>query len=129
MLFPGTVYTVFLEALEFYAYHGVSAEEQRIGHRYLASIWLQVHGSADLTDDIKETVDYGDLGLFIQNLGTSNQVKTVERLAAMMCDAVLEKYPLVEEVRLLLAKRLPPAPLIAATAGVDMVRKREDLDS
>jgi 7,8-dihydroneopterin aldolase/epimerase/oxygenase len=118
------MYTVFVEGLEFYAYHGVPAEEKVLGHRYTADIYVEVDGAAHESDNISETVDYGVLGQEVIAFVSSTQGHTLERLAAKICDHILVQFATVTEVHIKLAKPYPPTPIIAAQAGVELVRKR-----
>lgn len=114
------MYTVFIRGIEFYGYHGVPAEERFIGHRYRVDLELRVEGTADTSDHISETVDYGKIGTVIVEMGTSERAHTVERLARLMGERILTDYPLVESIWISVAKPLPPAPMIASEAGVEM---------
>jgi 7,8-dihydroneopterin aldolase/epimerase/oxygenase len=118
------MFTVFLEGLEFYGYHGVPAEERVLGHRYTADLYLQVDGSADRTDHIQETVDYSKVGARTIELATEAQAHTLEHLAGHICDHLLAEYPMITKLKIRLAKPLPPCPLIAARAGVELERSR-----
>ena len=115
---------VFIEDLEFYAYHGVSDEEQAIGHRYIATVSVQASEGAEASDRIKDTVNYATLGLVIQEAAAATKVRTLEHLGSLICDEVLAKFSNVQEVTLKLAKRLPPAPLIAREAGIEITKCR-----
>lgn len=114
------MYTVFIHGIEFYGYHGVPAEEQFIGHRYLVDIDLQVDGSADESDHISETVDYGSVGSLVIEVGTGEKAHTVERLARIIGERILDTHKLVKSVRISVAKPHPPTPVIADMAGVEM---------
>ena len=118
------MYTVFVEGLEFYAYHGVPAEEKVLGHRYVADIYVEVEGAADASDKVSETVDYGELGQRVMEFVKGTEGHTLERLAAKICEDILTRFPLASEVHIKLAKPHPPTPIIAAMAGVELVRKR-----
>ena len=118
------VFTVFIEALEFYAYHGVGEAEQSVGHRYVADVEIDVRGRADRTDNLEDTVDYGEVARILVDHAQAQHHRTLERLGDDLAGLVLESFPMVEEVRLRLGKRLPPAPFQAEVAGVDIVRTR-----
>ena len=118
------MFQVFIRDLEFYAYHGVSAEERAVGHRYLVSCWVQVSGSADSTDDVADTVDYGALAGVLQGVILGSPCLTVERLGALCCDAVLVKFALADSVKVSVSKIAPPMPFIAQEAGAVVKRKR-----
>ncbi len=118
------MYKVFIEDLEFYSYHGVSGEEQKVGHRYTASVVFSVEGSADQTDRVQDTVDYGAAADIILRVATSKQFATVERLAREIGEELLKRFESVKEIELKIAKRLPPMPNMAREAGVELSLKR-----
>lgn len=118
------MYTVFVRGLEFYAHHGVPNEEQVIGHRYSVDIDLEVDGIADETDSVDDTVDYGAVCALVQSVGRREQVRTVERLAAILCDAVLARFESVQVVTMNVSKRLPPTDAVVDEAGVMLHRSR-----
>ncbi|HRB19555.1 MAG TPA: dihydroneopterin aldolase [Chitinophagales bacterium] len=48
-----------LEGMEFYAHHGVYAEERKIGGRYVVDVWVQTDASlAEKEDDLNGTINY-----------------------------------------------------------------------
>lgn len=114
------MFTVFVRGIEFYGYHGVPAEERVIGHRYRVDVELRVEGLADVSDKVSETVDYGAVGQLITHIGTTEKAHTVERLARMIGDRILADYPLVASLWISVAKPMPPAPIIAELAGVEL---------
>ncbi len=115
---------VFVTGLEFYAFHGVSDEEQVIGHRYRIDLELQVLGSANLTDDVHDTVDYGSLSQLVLKIGNSHQYRTVERLGQVIGDAILAEFPLVQSLSISVAKPNPPMPFVAELAGAKLILSR-----
>jgi len=54
------------------------------------------------------------------DIATGNQFKTVERLAHVIAEALLSKFSKLDRVNVRLAKRLPPAPIIAEELGVEI---------
>ena len=114
------MYTVFVRGIDFYGYHGVPAEERHIGHRYRVDMELRVDGSADESDHISDTVDYGAVCRLITRIGVDEKAHTVEKLARLMCERVLTEFPMVSSIWISVAKPLPPAPIMAAEAGVEL---------
>lgn len=117
--------TLFVEGLEFYAHHGVPDAEQAVGHRYAVDLELDVREKATLTDRIEDTVDYAAVASTLVDHAQGHQYRTLERLASAICDALFTQFSSVVEIRMRLAKRLPPAAIIAEVAGVEIVRSRE----
>jgi dihydroneopterin aldolase len=115
---------VFIEGLEFYAYHGVPDAEQAIGHRYELDIELQVSQNASETDNIADTVDYGVVAQFAMEVGQSNQFRTLERLADELCKRLLDQHERILSVSVTVKKPLPPAPVIVKAVGVQSTRTK-----
>lgn len=116
--------TVYLHNLEFYAHHGVPDEEQAVGHRYVVNAEFDLEAMAGQTDAITETLDYSEAAALIVSVGRREQVRTIERLATLLTDALFHRFPEIIELRLDLAKRLPPADLMIEEAGVRIRRRR-----
>lgn len=118
------MYQVFLKDLEFYAHHGVPAEERVVGHRYVISLTMNVEGGAQESDRVEDTVDYGEVASVIFEVATAKQYQTVERVAQKVAQVLLDRFPLIASLEITLAKRLPPAPMIAESAGVVLTLSR-----
>ncbi len=118
------MYSIFIHGIEFYGFHGVPPEERVVGHRYRVDVDLVVDGMANSSDAIEDTVDYGRLGQLIVQIGTQETVYTVERLAQLIGERILEAAPLAQQAKVRVAKPLPPAPIIAEVAGVELVVNR-----
>ncbi|MCW5936072.1 MAG: dihydroneopterin aldolase [Fimbriimonadaceae bacterium] len=116
---------VFVRGLEFYAFHGVSGAEQAIGHRFRAAVSVKLEPNAAVSDDVRETVDYGALAAFALKLSAESRFRTLEAFANAYCDAVLEAFPAVEEVDIEIEKVAPPLPVIAESVGIRMGKKRQ----
>ncbi|MCX6358946.1 MAG: dihydroneopterin aldolase [Armatimonadetes bacterium] len=115
---------VFVEGIEFYAYHGVSAEERRVGHRFTAdvSLWLDVRPAA-LDDDLAKTVDYGLVAQTLVDEACRTPYRLVETLTERLAQQLL-KLDGCNRVRLRVAKLNPPMPTPARLAGVEIERCR-----
>ncbi len=118
------MFTVFVRGVEFYGYHGVPAEERFIGHRYRVDVKMNVDGHADRTDHVSDTVDYGKVAQTVTEIGTTEKAHTVERLARLIGERILAEHPLALNVTVRVAKPLPPTPVIADEAGVEIELKR-----
>lgn len=121
---PEDAITLILEGLEFYAYHGVPAEEQVVGHRYSIDLELILNAPAVRTDDVHDTVDYGDLAIWLVSYCQKSQFATLERLAGAAADGLLDRYPRLDALTIRVAKRLPPAPVILGSAAAQISRQR-----
>jgi 7,8-dihydroneopterin aldolase/epimerase/oxygenase len=118
------VFKVCVEGLEFYGHHGVSPEEREVGRHYVADLELDVAGTADETDRIEETVDYGEAVALILAVSEEKRYSTLERLSKAMADRLLERFAMVTEVRIKVAKLLPPLPQHVRNAAVELTVTR-----
>jgi dihydroneopterin aldolase len=111
---------IFLEGIEFYAYHGVPDAEREIGHRYRVDLKMRVDSQAEISDSIEDTVDYGAIGSWIVTFGSNQKFRTLEHLANKMGLGVLDRSPKIASVTVTVRKLLPPAPFIAEASGVTL---------
>ena len=116
---------IFVESIEFYAYHGASDEEQAIGHRYAVDVRLHTDiRRAGATDQLRDTVNYAGVAERIVDIGTQQRFRLLEALAERIAGALLEEYP-IESVEIEVRKLLPPMNVIARSVGVRIVRSRQ----
>ncbi len=116
--------TVFVSGLEFYGYHGVLPEERKIGNRFTLDLDVELESSAVDTDAIQDSVDYSALSATALRVSGEQPVHTVERLANLIGQAVLDEFPKVKEVTLRLAKLAPPMPYVVVDVGVILTLSR-----
>ena len=116
--------TIFVEAIEFYGYHGASDEEQSVGHRYAVDVEYQIDTRpAGRSDDLAETVSYSQVAKRVIAIGTVQKFRLVEALAAAIAEALLAEFP-IAAVKLRVKKIRPPMNVIAAAVGVEIERRR-----
>jgi dihydroneopterin aldolase len=118
------MYTVLIKGLEFYAHHGLPAEERVIGHRYRVDLEMDIEGDTDQTDDIAGTVDYGMAANDVIAVSQGHRYKTVEKLARVVAEQLMKEHSCIARLTITLTKRLPPAPIIAEEAGVRLTLER-----
>ncbi len=117
--------TIFIDAIEFYGYHGASDEEQSVGHRYSVDVELRRDTrTAGNSDELRDTVNYSTVAKRVVAIGTREQFRLVEALAERIATSLLEEFPL-ESVRLRVRKIRPPMNVIASSVGVEIERRRE----
>jgi len=117
--------TILIMGLEFYAYHGATDEEQKIGHRYRVDARLAVDiRKAGASDSLEETVNYAEVALCIQEVAQANQYRLIESLAERVVSVVFARFSLIEAITLKVEKIMPPYPAIVESVGVEIFRIR-----
>ena len=113
-----------LEDVRFYGHHGVSKAEQTVGVWFSVDAELAVDlTSAEVSDDLAATVDYGEVARRIVEIGTEGRVNLIERLAGLIAQALLREFP-VRQVRVRVRKLTPPLQGLVGTPAVELVRTR-----
>ena len=107
-------------------HHGVFEREREKGQTFLVDVTLGLDTSkATASDDLADTVNYGEVSERIVALIEGEPVNLIETLAARMAAACLE-YPLVEEVQVTLHKPDAPITVPFEDVTVTVVRTRQD---
>ena len=115
------------QGLRLFAYHGVNPEEKRDGQTFVLDLRLGADLSqARRSDRLEDTVNYAAVVKAVRAAFTAQSFDLIERAAQAVCDAVLEGFPQVEEVSLLLQK--PEAPVSAEFdyMAVEITQRREE---
>jgi dihydroneopterin aldolase len=118
--------SILISGLEFYAYHGASDQEQTVGHRYQVDVRLTVDTQpAGASDRLSDTVNYSRVAKRLLEVGTQEQYRLLEALAARMAAILFADFSLVQSVTLRVQKMVPPMNAIVSAVGVEITRSRE----
>lgn len=112
-----------LRGLRVVALCGVLPEERE--RRQPFEIDLDVEAdltSAGRTDDLDETVDYGQLCADVEAVAEKEQFGLLERFAQRVAEVVLAQ-PRVDAVTVTIRKLRPPVPQLLESSGVRIRRK------
>ncbi len=113
-----------LEDVRFYGQHGLSRAERSVGAWFSVDAELALDLTpAAVSDDLAAAVDYGAVARRIVEIGTSQRVNLIERLAGLMAEALLKEFP-AQEVRVRVRKLTPPLMGLVGTPSVELVRRR-----
>lgn len=97
-----------LEKMRFYAYHGVSEAERKVGNHY--EVYIQVRldlETAMRTDDLEATLDYGALYEWVRQ-EMNRPSKLLEHVAGRIRKAVETHCPAVTGGIVRISKIKPP---------------------
>jgi 7,8-dihydroneopterin aldolase/epimerase/oxygenase len=117
---------IFLTGLVMHAHHGVMKHEGRFGQRFVVDLELTLDLSkAAASDRLADSVSYAAIAEEAELAFTGRSFKLLGAAAGALCDAILDAFPRVEEVRVSVHK--PHAPMVAIfdDVGVSMIRRRQ----
>lgn len=116
---------IFVAGVALHAYHGVMQHEAKVGQTFKLDLTLDLDlAEAARTDKLAHTVGYDQVVNVASEAFCARRYRLVEAAAGAVADAVLNRFPQVEAVRVTVHK--PHAP-IAATfedVGVSILRTR-----
>ena len=116
---------IVLKGMRFFAYHGVFPEEQKLGQRFTVNLRLQLDLSTPgRTDDVKDTVDYGQVYERVQTIMEGGPFRLLETAASRIADALLQSFPSLSGVEVEIEKPSAPIAGIFDSVGVAIHRKR-----
>ncbi|MBT2575079.1 dihydroneopterin aldolase [Bacillus sp. ISL-51] len=116
---------VYVEGMEFYGYHGVFEEENKLGQRFKVDLTAELDLSkAGQTDDLAYTINYAELYSVCREIAEGEPVNLVETLAERIADTVLKKFDPVRQCTVKVIKPDPPIPGHYKSVAIEMTRKK-----
>jgi dihydroneopterin aldolase len=116
-----------LVGLQVFGYHGVYEHERRNGQHFVVDLELDVDlAPAAASDDVADTVHYGDLAGLVAGVVAGEPVNLLETLAARVVDVCLS-FPAVLAATVTVHK--PEAPITETFADVSVRLRRARADA
>lgn len=113
-----------LTGIKGFGHHGVLEEEKRNGQPFVVDAVLHLDlAPAARTDELTETVHYGEIAELIHTEIESKPVDLIETLADRTARLILERYPAIQLVELTVNK--PQAPITVPFGNVAVTVTRE----
>ncbi len=114
-----------LRGLRLVAIVGVLPEERERAQPLDVDVDIEVDLSAAAASDaLEDTVDYGAICDALAATAGSARPQLLERLAVVLCDAVLATDPGVRSATVTVRKLRPPVPHLLDSSGVRATRRR-----
>lgn len=113
-----------LKGMRFFGYHGVMAEETRLGQQFTVDVELQMDlRPAGLSDDLNQTLDYSQVFNQVKEIMEGPPCKLLETLAERISATLLERFP-TDAVRVEVFKPGASIQGIFDKVSVDVYRRR-----
>lgn len=112
-----------VDGLEIFCNHGVYREENVLGQKFLvdAELYLSVR-KAGLSDELQDSVSYGDVCRLIDKEMKRQNDKLLERVAERVAEKLLLTFPLVDKVNIEIKKPWAPVRMHINYASVTVER-------
>ncbi|MBM7588215.1 dihydroneopterin aldolase [Bacillus pakistanensis] len=116
---------IYLNGLEFYGYHGVFPEENRLGQRFRVNLTLYLDlEKSGKSDNLEDSVHYGEVYTVCKEVVEGKSYNLVETVARKLADSLLNEFSLIQECTIELIKPDPPIPGHYQSVAVEMTRGR-----
>ncbi|MCC8022775.1 MAG: dihydroneopterin aldolase [Clostridiales bacterium] len=116
---------IIIKDLCVHAFHGVNPEEREKGQPFIFTITCYLDLSrAAASDAVEDTVSYAQVIKLVKRTATARANNLLESTAAQTADAILQAFPAVKRVDVLLKK--PRAPILAdfGYVAVELIKER-----
>jgi dihydroneopterin aldolase len=117
--------TIRIRNAVFYAYHGVSTDEQNLGRRFEVDVdlWFDMAAATE-TDSLRRTVDYERVYDYIQRVVTAKKYYLLEALSGTIAEELLKEFPALEKVAVRVRKPHPPVKGVIDCVEVEVTKSR-----
>jgi 7,8-dihydroneopterin aldolase/epimerase/oxygenase len=98
-----------LRQMEFFAYHGVFPEENRLGQRFIVDVELSMDlTKAGQSDELEHTINYAELYEHIRRIVETETFRLIEAVAEAIATRTLQLYTVINEMTVRVTKPSPP---------------------
>ncbi|WP_164670644.1 dihydroneopterin aldolase [Virgibacillus doumboii] len=116
---------ILMNQMEFYGYHGLFPEENKLGQRFYVDVEL----IADLeksarSDDMNDSINYGDVYEAVKEIMEGTPKNLIEAVAGAISDQLFQAFDILEACTVKVTKPDPPIPGHYQSAAVEIYRER-----
>lgn len=112
-----------LTGLEYFGYHGVMPEENKLGQRFFVDLelYLDLH-RAGANDDLTASINYAQVYEDVKAVVEGPALQTIEAVAEKIAANLKNTYSMLEQVRISVHK--PEAPIAGIFHDVSVTLER-----
>lgn len=116
---------ILVNGMEFYGYHGVFPEENKLGQRFYVDLTLELDlQPAGSTDDLELTINYADAYEAVKEIVEGPPSKLVEKVTEDIASNILSKFQQVQACTVKMIKPDPPIPGHYQSVAIEITRSR-----
>nr|WP_054969610.1 dihydroneopterin aldolase [Alicyclobacillus ferrooxydans] len=118
-----------IEGMVFYGYHGVFAEEKKLGSRFTVDLELYLDlAPAAASDSVLDTVDYGAAYEVVRTIVEGTPANLIETVAGRICDALFKQFSQLNRIVVEVSKPSAPVPGIFQRVSTRFDRSRTNVE-
>jgi dihydroneopterin aldolase len=114
-----------LNEMQFYGFHGLFPEENKLGQRFNVDVTLFVDlTKAGTSDDMNDSIHYGHAYELIKGVVEGEAMNLIETVAQLIADKLLTAFDLLRAVQIKVIKPDPPIPGHYKSVAVEIYREQ-----
>lgn len=111
--------------MQFYGYHGLLPEENKLGQRFNVDLELYLDlKKPGHTDNMYDSIDYGHVYQLVQEFVEGQVKKLIEAVAEGIAEKLLAAFDLLAACKVTVTKPDPPIPGHYTSVAVEIYRER-----
>lgn len=118
----GGLMKIELTDLRFFAYHGLYAEERKIGNAYEINLIISYAIKSEIITDIAETINYAAVYDLVKN-EMINPADLLETVAMKIVKRIHDSFPQAKKIEIAVYKLHPPIEKFQGKVGVNYQRE------
>lgn len=116
---------ILINDMEFYGYHGVLPEENRLGQRFRVTLTLELDlQKAGKTDDLTDTVSYAEVYESCKEIVEGKPFQLLEAVAEKIAQEILNEFQTINQITVQMIKPDPPIRGHYQSVGVEITRSK-----
>ncbi|WP_026593136.1 dihydroneopterin aldolase [Bacillus sp. UNC437CL72CviS29] len=116
---------IYIHDMEFYGYHGIFPEENKLGQRFKVDLTVELDlKQAGESDNLEHSVNYGELFELCKQVVEDQTYKLVESIAENIAANILTRYVSILRCTVKVVKPDPPIPGHYRAVAVEITRER-----
>jgi dihydroneopterin aldolase len=116
---------ILLNNLQFYGYHGLLPEENKLGQRFHVDVELYADlEKAGRTDDMNDSIHYGETYDIIEEVVTGKAKNLIEAVAEAIAEKLLDHFNLLAACKVKVIKPDPPIAGNYQSVAVEIYREK-----
>ncbi|MFB5663782.1 dihydroneopterin aldolase [Alteribacillus sp. HJP-4] len=117
---------IHMQGMEFYAYHGVFSEENKLGQRFRVDIVMEADlREAAAEDNIEKSINYAEAYEAVKDVVEKEQYDLVETIAEGVAANLFKNFSILKRVNVKVIKPDPPIPGHYDHVAIEIVRGRQ----
>lgn len=121
---------IFINGMEFFAFHGHYDEEKVAGNKFLVDLTLWSDTSlAEKTDNLDDALNYQIAYALVKEVITNTKSNLLENIAANILKKLFQEFKQLPKAEIIIKKVSPPMGGQIAAVGVKIKGKRGDYGS